>query len=64
MKVIDASIGLNHHDCSPDGKKYAAVGYVGSGFSTWSIHVFNADGTDLVRLTTEEGLWDSELDWI
>jgi len=63
QKVIEAPIGLNHHDCYPDGTKYAAVGYVGSDFSTWSIHVFKADGTNLVRLTTEEGVWDSEPAW-
>lgn len=63
LKVIDAPIGLNHHDFSADGTKYAAVGYVGANFSTWSIHTFNADGTNLVRLTTEEGVWDSEPAW-
>ncbi len=63
QKVIDAPIGLNHHDCSADGKKYVAVGYVGAGFSTWSIHTFDADGTNLVRLTTEEGVWDTEPSW-
>lgn len=63
QKVIESSIGLNHHDISPDGKKYAAVGYVGPEFSTWSIHVFDSDGKGLVRLTHEEGLWDSEPSW-
>jgi len=62
-KVIEAPIGLNHHDCSADGKKYVAVGYVGAGFSTWSIHTFDAGGTNLVRLTTEEGVWDTEPSW-
>lgn len=62
-KVIDASIGLNHHDCSPDGTKYAAVGYVGAGFATWSIHTFDADGTNLVRLTTKDDVWDTEPAW-
>lgn len=62
-KVIDASFGLNHHDCSPDGKKFAAVGYRGENFSTWSIHVFDAEGTNLKRLTAAEGLWDSEPIW-
>jgi TolB protein len=62
-KVIEAPIGLNHHDCSADGKKYVAVGYVGAGFSTWSIHTFDADGANLVRLTTEEGVWDTEPSW-
>jgi WD40 repeat protein len=62
-KVIDAPIGLNHHDCSANGKKYVAVGYVGADFSTWSIHTFDADGENLVRLTTEEGVWDTEPAW-
>lgn len=63
QKVIDAPIGLNHHDCSPDGTKFAAVGYTGENFSTWSIHIFNSDGTGLERLTAEEGVWDSEPAW-
>lgn len=63
QKVIEASVGLNHHDCSADGKKYVAVGYVGADFSTWSIHTFDADGTNLARLTTEEGVWDTEPSW-
>jgi TolB protein len=62
-KVIDAQIGLNHQDCSADGKKYVAVGYVGADFSTWSIHTFDADGENLVRLTRKEGVWDSEPSW-
>lgn len=36
---------------------------MGPEFSTWSIHVFKADGTGLVRLTHKEGLWDSEPAW-
>ena len=62
-KMIDASIGLNHHDWSPDAQKIAAVGYVGSNFSTWSIHIFNADGTNLTRLTSQTGVWDNEPRW-
>ncbi|MBU0495160.1 MAG: hypothetical protein KKB13_25230 [Chloroflexi bacterium] len=61
-KLIDARIGLNHHDWSPDALKFAAVGYVDGG-TTWSIHVFNADGTGLTRLTDAAGVWDSEPAW-
>lgn len=62
-KMIEASIGLNHHDWSPDGQKFACVGYIGTGFNTWSIHVFNADGTGLTRLTNKGNVMDSEPAW-
>jgi TolB protein len=59
--LIEASVGLNHHDWSPDGQRIAAVGYTDS--STWSIYVFDVDGSDLTRLTNAPGLWDSEPIW-
>jgi len=60
-KLINASIGLNHHDWSPDAQKLAAVGYVNQ--STWSIYRFNSDGTGLTRLTTTSNVFDSEPVW-
>lgn len=57
-KLIESNIGLNHHNWSPDAKKIAAVGYAND--NTWSIYVFNADGTGLTRLTNKENVWDSE----
>jgi TolB protein len=60
-KLINASIGLNHHDWSPDAQKLAAVGYVN--LSTWSIYRFNSDGTGLTRLTTTNNVFDSEPAW-
>jgi TolB protein len=60
-KLINARIGLNHHDWSPDALKIAAVGYIDD--TTWSIHVFNADGSNLIRLTGTTGVWDSEPAW-
>jgi TolB protein len=60
-KVIQASVGLNHHDWSPDGQKIAAVGYVSS--STWSIYVYDFATDDLARLTTTSGVLDSEPSW-
>jgi Tol biopolymer transport system component len=60
-QVIDATIGLNHHEWSPDGGQIAAVGYVNS--TTWSIYLFDADGTNLTRLTTTAGVWDNEPSW-
>ena len=62
-KLIQASIGLNHHDWSPDGQKIACVGYLGSNNTTWSIHVFDVDGTNLTRLTNQAGVWDTEPAW-
>jgi Tol biopolymer transport system component len=60
-KLINASIGLNHHDWSPNAKELAAVGYVSQ--STWSIYKFNYDGTGLTRLTTTGNVFDSEPAW-
>lgn len=57
-KLIEAGMGLNHHNWSPDAKRIAAVGYPND--STWSIFVFNTDGTGLTRLTNMENVWDSE----
>lgn len=58
--LISASIGLNHHDWSPNAVQLAAVGYYGQ---TWSVHTVNADGTNLTRLTDTEGVWDNEPTW-
>jgi len=60
-KLINASIGLNHHDWSPDAQHLVAVGYVSQ--STWSIYKFNYDGTGLTRLTTTSDVFDSEPAW-
>lgn len=63
-RLIDADIGLNHHSWSPDGSRLAAVGYIHDIENwTWSIYAFSADGADLVRLTTVQGVWDSEPAW-
>src|SRR4030042_6084044 len=62
-KIIESAIGLNHHDWSPDGSRLACVGYIGTGNNSWSIHVFNADGTGLTRLTSTSNVWDSEPAW-
>jgi Tol biopolymer transport system component len=58
IKLITAQIGLNHHNWSPDATRIACVGYVNN--ATWSIYVFNSDGTNLTRLTNTENVWDSE----
>lgn len=62
-KLIMSSYGLNHLDWAPNGHQIACVGYVNGDFSTWSIHTFNVDGTDLTRLTTQIGVWDNEPRW-
>lgn len=62
-KLITATIGLNHLDWSSDGRKIAAVGYMDRSFTTWSIHVLDADGSHLVRLTSQTGAADSEPAW-
>jgi len=60
-RLIEASIGLNHQDWSPDGLHLAAVGYVNE--DTWAIYTFGADGTGLTRLTHEPGVWDADPAW-
>jgi TolB protein len=62
-KLIYSDIGLNHMDVAPDGKKVTCVGYIGTNPETWSIHVFNLDGTGLSRLTTTSGIQDTEPAW-
>jgi TolB protein len=61
--LIAAAIGLNHLDWSPDGKYLVAVGYMDATFTTWSIHTFAADGTNLKRITSKTGVADSEPAW-
>lgn len=43
--LINASIGLNHHDISPDGLRFTCVGYMDDSFNTWSIYVLNISYT-------------------
>jgi len=62
-RLIVTATGLNHHDWSPDGQQIACVGYLGTNSSTWSIHVFDVDGTNLTRLTSQTGVWDTEPAW-
>ena len=60
-EVMAAPVGLNYPDWSPDGEKLAVLGYVSD--STWSIYAFDADGTNLVRLTAAAGVWDGDPAW-
>jgi COMPASS component SWD3 len=60
-RLIEAPVGLNHHDWSPDAQTMAAVGYASQ--STWSIYVFDLVGGELTRLTNTPGVWDSEPSW-
>jgi len=59
--LMSADIGLNHHNWSSDGSKIACVGYADE--NTWSIYTFDANGTNLTRLTTTDDVWDSEPCW-
>jgi Tol biopolymer transport system component len=62
-KLVDSRFDINHMDWSPDGQKIVAVVYMDSTFTTWSIHIFNADGSNPVRLTTKPGAKDTEPVW-
>ncbi len=59
----DRPLNVNHPDWSPDGQKLTLVRYMDNSFTTWSIHVVNADGSNLVRLTDTTGAADSEPAW-
>ena len=61
--LINYRSGVNHLDWSPDGQKIAAVSYMDSSFTTWSIYVFNADGSNPLRLTNTTGVADSDPAW-
>ena len=61
QKLIDAPIGLNHSDWSPDGQRLAVVGYISD--TTWSIHVYDITTGSLTRLTNAVGVWDSDPSW-
>ncbi len=60
-RIISASVDLNYPDWSPDGERFTTIGYVSE--FTWSIYVFDADGTDLERLTTTNSVWDTDPSW-
>jgi dipeptidyl aminopeptidase/acylaminoacyl peptidase len=60
-QLIEAPVGLNHHDWSADGQKIVAVGYATQ--STWSIYVFDVASGNLTRLTNTSDVWDSEPSW-
>jgi len=57
-QLFSTTIAYNHHDWSPDGTRMAVQGY-----SPDSIYVVNIDGTQLTRLTTAEGVTDTEPSW-
>lgn len=62
-KLIDTTHGVNHADWSPDGSRIVAVKYMDNNFTTWSLFVFNADGSNPIRLTQQQGAADSEPAW-
>ncbi|MCX6555953.1 MAG: hypothetical protein NTW95_00740 [Candidatus Aminicenantes bacterium] len=62
-QAVFANIGLNHLDWSPDGTRFALVGYMDNTNLTWSIHTVNVDGTNLTRLTAVGNVQDSEPSW-
>jgi Tol biopolymer transport system component len=61
--MVESSTGLNHLDWSPDKQKIACSGYIGANNETVSIYIFNAIGTDLIRITTTDNVWDYEPRW-
>ena len=61
IRMIQTDVSLNHHAWSPDGLRFAAVGYAST--TTWSIYVFDADGINLTRLTSTSDVWDIDPAW-
>lgn len=60
-RLIEAGIGLNHHDWAPDGRRMVAVGYASA--TTWSIYVFDLQSGAPTRLTQLIGAYDTEPAW-
>lgn len=60
-KLIQAQMGLNAPDWSPDATKIVAYGYPSA--STWSVFKMDADGTNLTRLSSLENVWDNSPMW-
>lgn len=61
-RMIQSSIGLNHHSWSPDARHMAAVGYHDQ-LQTWSVYTFDTDGENLTRLTNVRYVFDNEPSW-
>lgn len=59
-KIITTTMWLNMPRYSPDATKIAAIGY--TGYNT-SIYVYNADGSNQVRLTTINYVMDMHPAW-
>jgi TolB protein len=59
-RLVEASIGLNHHDWSPDALRITTGGYYSEGTS---VLTFGADGQNLTRLTDTPGVVDNEPTW-
>jgi Tol biopolymer transport system component len=59
-QIIHAAVGLNHHDWSPDGQRFAAVGYYAD---ATSVNTFDVDGQNLTRLTHPNTASDTEPTW-
>ncbi len=62
-ELASSHYGVNHMDWAPGGEKFAAVVYMDSSFNTWSIYVFDSDGSHPVRLTDTTGAADAEPAW-
>ena len=61
-KISNANISLDYPDWSPDGLKIVVTAEIDQ--QTRSIYTFDADdGSNLIRLTDTENVWDYEPSW-
>ena len=61
VKIGNPPFNVNSPKWSPDGTKIVIYGYPDG--STWSIYLMNSDGSNMVRLTNTENVWDSSPSW-
>lgn len=60
-QVSHATIGLNHHEWSPDARRLVVTGY--DRVDAWSLYAMDADGGSFTRLTDQDDVEDTEPAW-
>lgn len=62
VKVVSATLSDGYPAVSPSGKTIAFYGKYDK-YKTWSIHIVDADGKNVRRLTHVKDVWDSSPAW-
>ena len=61
IQVGNLPLSVNGPKWSPDGNKIVIYGYPSP--STWSIYLMNSNGSNFIRLTETEDVWDNSPSW-